>query len=163
MYYAGSIWGWDDQFQNSYLPISHQQRNNNKMSASLNYQIRLPPGRTFALGALQHGAGGVREGALVSGRWRRSSLLRQSWAASYTWLRRQRQGGGRSRGRSWKRDELTLWLGERQEVRVEHDVSSLKVECTVHSITPKNKKMIQEHSWWSWNDEFRDDAQGYTF
>lgn len=73
----------------------------------------LPPGRTFALRALQYGAGGVWVGALVSGRWRRRSLLRQSGAASCTRLRSQRQGGGRSRGRSWKSDEMT-WLVEKQ-------------------------------------------------
>lgn len=73
----------------------------------------LPPGRTFALRALKYGAGGVWEGALVSGRWRRRSLLRQSGAASCTRLCSQRQGGGRSSGRSWKSDEMT-WLVEKQ-------------------------------------------------
>lgn len=73
----------------------------------------LPPRRTFALRALKYGTGGVWEGALVSGRWRRRSLLRQSGAASCTWLRSQWQGGGRSSGRSWKSDEMT-WLVEKQ-------------------------------------------------
>ncbi len=73
----------------------------------------LPPGRTFALRALKYGAGGVWEGSLVSGRWRRRSLLRQSGAASCTRLWSKRQGGGRSSGRSWKSDEMT-WLVEKQ-------------------------------------------------
>lgn len=124
LHYLMAIWG---QAENSYPPISHQHHHHyrhqhNKITRIFRKKKYcfckhktevLPPGRTFALRALQYGAGGVWVGALVSGRWRRRSLLRQSGAASCTWLRSQRQGGGRSRGRSWKSDEMT-WLVEKQ-------------------------------------------------